>query len=82
MEEVSFIVGAVARVLVVIGGGLSTVMVGYAGIMWMTSAGDPQGMSKARMALLGALGGLVMVGVGFIVPRVVHEVVIGPLGGV
>ena len=82
MAEISVVMGAVTRVLVIVGGGLSTVMVAYAGIMWMTSGGDPQGMSKARMALVGALAGLVMVGIGFIGPRVVHEVVIGPLGGV
>ena len=57
-------------------------MVGYVGILMMTGAGDPQNMARARMALVGALGGLVLVGVGFIMPRVVSEVVIGPVGGV
>ena len=82
MDELSHVLAAVARLVVVLGGGLCTVMVAYAGIKWMTGAGDPQEMSKARMALLGALGGLVLVGVGFVGPRVVNEVVVKPVGGV
>ena len=82
MDELSHVLGAVARLVVVLGGGLSTVMVAYAGVKWMTAAGDPQEMAKARMALLGALGGLVLVGVGFVGPRVVNEAVVRPVGGV
>ena len=82
MAELSLVAGAVARLLVVVGGGLSTVMVAYAGIVWMSASGDPQNVSRARGALIGALGGLVVLGVGFLMPRVVDQVVVGPVGGV
>ena len=82
MSELGLLLGGVARLVIMVGGGVCTIMVGYAGIMWMTSAGDPQGMAKAKMALLGALGGLVVVGLGFILPWIVTSTVVQPAGGV
>ena len=81
MSELGLLVGGIARLLMMLGGGVCAIMVGYAGIMWMMSGGDPQGMAKARMALFGALGGLLIVGLGFILPRVVSETVVEPSGG-
>ena len=52
MGELSLVMGGLARVMVFLGGGLCTVMVAYVGILMMTSAGDPQSMARARMALL------------------------------
>ena len=65
-----------------VGGGLSAIAVCYAGILWMTSSGDPQKTGQARLALMGAIGGLVVVGIAFIVPRIVSQAVIEPVGGV
>ena len=81
MDEITTIFGSLSRLLAIVGGGISTVAVCYAGILWMTSSGDPQNMSKARMALMGAVGGLIIVGVAFIIPRVIGETVIEPVGG-
>ena len=81
MDEITTIFGSLSRLLAIVGGGISTVAVCYAGILWMTSSGDPQNMSKARMALMGAVGGLIIVGVAFIVPRVIGETVVEPVGG-
>ncbi len=81
MDEISTIFGSLSRLLAIVGGGISTVAVCYAGILWMTSSGDPQNMSKARMALMGAVGGLIIVGVAFIVPRIIGETVVEPVGG-
>ena len=82
MSELGLLLGGVTRLLIIVGGGVCTIMVGYAGIMWMMSGGDPQGMAKAKMALLGALGGLVVVGLGFILPWIVSSTVVQPAGGV
>lgn len=81
MDEISTIFGSLSRLLAIVGGGISTVAVCYAGILWMTSSGDPQNMSKARMALMGAVGGLIIVGVAFIIPRIIGETIVEPVGG-
>ena len=81
MDEITTIFGSLSRLLAIVGGGISTVAVCYAGILWMTSSGDPQNMSKARMALMGAVGGLIIVGVAFIIPRIIGETIVEPVGG-
>ena len=82
MDELASIFNNVARLVAIVGGGISTVALCYADIMWMTASGDPQKMGQARMALMGAIGGLVIVGIAFIVPRIVSQAVIEPVGGV
>ena len=82
MDELASIFNNVARLVAIVGGGISTVALCYAGIMWMTASGDPQKMGQARMVLMGAIGGLVIVGIAFIVPRIVSQAVIEPVGGV
>ena len=81
MDELTTIFGSLSRLMAIVGGGISTVAICYAGILWMTSSGDPQNMSKARMALMGAVGGLIIVGIAFIIPRIIGETVIEPVGG-
>ena len=73
--------GGVGRLVAIFGGALSAVFIAWAGILWMFSAGDPQGMAKARMALIGAVVGLIVIGASFLVPGIVSEVVIEPVGG-
>ena len=82
MEELASIFSSIARLLAIIGGGLSAIAVCYAGILWMTASGDPQKMGQARTALMGAVGGLVVVGIAFIVPRIISQAIIEPVGGV
>ena len=82
MEEVVSIFGSVTRLLAIIGGGVAAVCVAWVGIQFMTGAGDPQKMAQARMGLIGVVGGLILVGVAFIIPQVVSEAVIEPVGGV
>ena len=81
MQELATVMSNIARLLAIVGGGLSAIAVCYAGILWMTASGDPQKMGQARMALMGAVGGLVIVGVAFIVPRIISQAVIEPVGG-
>ena len=80
MQELIMVMNSVATLLAVVAGGLSVVAVCYAGILWMTASGDPQKMGQARMALMGAIGGLVIVGIAFLVPQVISEAVLEPLG--
>ena len=82
MDELIGLFQGGTRLLAVFGGGLSSVCIAWAGVLWMTSSGDPQKVSQARMALMGAAGGLVIVGLAFAVPRIVSAVVIEPAGGV
>ena len=74
--------GNIARLVVFIGGGFSAIAICYAGFLWMTSAGDPQKSGQARLALFSAVGGLVIMGIAFIVPRIISQAVIEPVGGV
>lgn len=82
MEELVSVMNNVARLVAVIGGGLSTICFCYAGIQWMTAQGDPQKVGQARTALMGAMGGLIIVGIAFIAPRVISQMIIEPVGGV
>ena len=81
MEELSAIINNIARLIVFVGGGASVIAVGWAGFLWMTGGGDPQKMSQARMALFGAIGGVIIMGAAFIVPRVISQFIIEPAGG-
>ena len=82
MNDISNIMGNVTTLLALVGGGLSAVALAYAGIMWMTASGDPQKMAQVRTAVIGVVGGLILVGLAFIIPRVVSQVVVEPAGGV
>ena len=82
MSDISNIMGNITILLAVFGGGLAAVSIAYCGIQWMLSSGDPQKMAQVRMGVIGAVGGLVLVGVAFIIPRVVSQLVIEPSGGV
>ena len=82
MDEVLGVLSNVTRVLAILGGGLAAVTVCFAGFQFMTGAGDPNKMSQARMSLLGTVGGLILVGIAFIIPKFVAETVTDPVGGV
>ena len=81
MEELMTLFNRVGIFVAVIGGGISLVMFAFAGISYMTASGDPQAMGRAKMALIGAIGGSVVVGLAFIVPGVISRVIIEPSGG-
>ncbi len=82
MSDISNIMGNITILLAVLGGGLAGVAIAYSGVQWMLASGDPQKMAQVRMGVIGAVGGLVLVGVAFIIPRVVSQMVIEPSGGV
>ena len=82
MDTIISVVGGIALAVALFGGTLAAVFVAYSGILWMTAQGDPQKMAQARSALIGTLVGLIIVGVSFLIPPVVSELVIEPVGGV
>ena len=73
--------GGAATLIAVLGGAMATIFFAWAGIQWMMASGDPQKIGQARMALVGAAVGLVIVGAAFIVPEVISERIIEPAGG-
>ena len=81
MEGILALVDNAARFVALLGGALAAVFVAYTGILWMMSAGDPQKVSQARGALIGVLFGLILVGMAFLVPRIISETIIEPAGG-
>ena len=82
MDTIITVVGGIAKAVAIFGGTLAAVFVAYAGILWMIAAGDPQRMAQARSALIGSVVGLIIVGVSFLIPPTVSELVIEPAGGV
>ncbi len=81
MDEITVLGGSLTRLIAIVGGSVSGVCIAYAGLMWMMSQGDPQNASKARMGLFGAIIGLIIVGSAFIIPRIISQTVIEPVGG-
>ena len=81
MEQIIMIVNTTARFVAILGGALTAVFVIYSGILWITSAGDPQKIMQARNALLGCVVGVIIVGMGFLIPGVISRWVIEPAGG-
>ena len=67
--------------IAVVGGGISLVMFGFAGVQYMMAQGDPQAMGRAKGAFIGALVGSAIVGLAFIVPGIISRVIIEPSGG-
>ncbi len=81
MEALVQMFAGAATLIAVLGGAMATIFFAWAGIQWMMASGDPQKTGQARMALIGAAVGLVIVGAAFIVPEVISERIIEPAGG-
>ena len=47
----------------------------------MMAQGDPQAMGRAKGAFIGALVGSAIVGLAFIIPGIISQVIIEPSGG-
>ncbi|MYC37047.1 MAG: hypothetical protein F4X66_09070 [Chloroflexi bacterium] len=81
MEEIGTIFNNVGILVAALAGGISLVMFGFAGIQYMTAQGDPQGMSRAKMSVIGAVVGLAIAGLAFVMPGVISRLIIEPAGG-
>ena len=81
VDTLATVADGVTKVIVILSGLLGVIFICWSGIQFITSSGDPQRVAQARMSLFGALIGMVVCGVAFIVPRVVSDLVIEPAGG-
>ena len=81
MEELGTIFNSVGILVAALAGGISLVMFGFAGIQYMTAQGDPQGMSRAKMSVIGAVVGLAIAGLAFVMPGIISRLIIEPAGG-
>ena len=82
MEGILTMVDGVGRFLAAIGIASSVIFFAYAGILFMTAGGDPNKQAQARGAFMGVVVGLTILGMSFVIPGVVSEIVIVPSGGV
>ncbi len=82
MQELASVGTSIATIIAIIVAVASTAVVAWAGFQWVTAAGDPQQISKAKQTLIGAFIGLGISGLAFIGPRIFVEMVIKPVGGV
>ena len=80
MEEISSVINNVARLILYAGGSVFTIAVCVAGFFYMTAFGDPQKQNVARGALVGAFVGIMIMGVSFLAPRVISNMVLEPAG--
>ena len=81
MEEIMTVFNRFGLLIAVVGGGISLVMFGFAGVQYMMAQGDPQAMGRAKGAFIGALVGSAIVGLAFIIPGIISRVIIEPSGG-
>ena len=82
MEELASVFQGFARLALIVGGGVSVLAMCFAGFNFLTAQGDPGKMAQAKNGVIGVVIGLGIMGLSFIVPRVISEVVIEPVGGV
>ena len=71
-----------ARLAAVVGVMLAVPLFAFAGYLWMTSMGDPNRAAAARNAVISVGVGVVIIGCAFIIPAVIGESVVAPVGGI
>ena len=82
MQELTSIGTSIATLIAILVAVASTGVVAWAGWQYVTAAGDPQAIGKAKQTLIGAFIGLGIAGLAFIGPRIFIDLVIKPVGGV
>lgn len=82
MESFIVIINGVAWIVAGIGIALSAVFIVWSGYLFISSQGDPQGIARARMSLIGVVIGIVIIGGAFIIPGTISRFVIEPAGGI
>ena len=71
-----------ALFFVVTGGIIATLFLVFSGIQYATSGGEPQRVSQARSSFFGVLVGLLILGMSLVLPRLLGELVVLPVGGI
>ena len=82
MQGIVTVIDSIARFVAIMGLSMAGIFFVYAGILFITAAGDPQKVAQARTALIGTFVGTVIVGVGFLLPGIVSRTIIEPSGGI
>ncbi len=82
VEDVINVINGVAWIVAAVGIALSVVFIVWSGYLFISSQGDPQGIARARMSLIGVVVGIVIIGGAFIFPTTISRYVIEPAGGI
>ena len=82
MAELSQLTDSVARLVVFFGGGFAVIALAFSAFQYMTANGEPQKLGQAKMGIIGVVVGLVVMGAAFMLPRIISETVLEPMGGV
>ena len=82
MQELTSVGTSIATLIAILVAVASTAVVAWAGWQYVTAAGDPQALGKAKQTLIGAFIGLGIAGLAFIGPRIFIDLVVKPVGGV
>ena len=81
MEEIVNFGNYLTSALLIIAGGVATVMMLIVGYLWMFSTGDPARVAKAKAATFAVFVGMIVAGAAFMLPRVIVTQIIEPSGG-
>ena len=72
---------SVSLVLTAVLGGLGVISLSVCALLYMNSHGDPQQINKAKAAGLGAVIGLILGGMAWVLPGTISRAIVEPAGG-
>ena len=81
MDSILTIFNGIAGIVAAIGIAMSAIFVVWSGYLFISSPGDPQGIARARMSLIGVVIGICIIGGAFIFPATISRFVVEPAGG-
>ena len=81
MEEIVGIFDSIALILMGVIGGVAVISLGIAALLYMNAHGDPQQQQKAKNAFIGAVIGIIMAGLAYVIPGIISDVIVTPAGG-
>lgn len=81
MEEIASLFNSIGLILTAILGGASVISLSVAALLYMSAHGDPQQVQRAKTAAIGAVIGLILGGLAWVLPGILSRAVIEPAGG-
>lgn len=81
MEEIASLFNSIGLILTAILGGVSVISLSVAALLYMSAHGDPQQVQRAKTAAIGAVIGLILGGLAWVLPGILSRAVIEPAGG-
>ena len=82
MDSIIGVLNGVAWIVAAVGIAMSAIFIVWSGYLFMSSQGDPQGMARARLSLIGVVIGIVIIGGAFLIPGTISRYVVEPAGGI